>query len=86
METVWFSSSFYYFMRMAVYSACLSVPYPNLVCTGRKVSDPLDLEFSEMLSGCWISNMHPLKEQLLTAEPSLQPHLGFLHEKILRAQ
>lgn len=65
--------SFHFILLFYTYGClfcmCICVPYLDLVCMRQKVLSPLDLELNELLSGCWISKMHPLKEQLLSAEP-----------------
>ena len=57
------------------------------MCIGVKVSDSLELDFSdscELLCECWELNPGPLEEQsvLLTTEPSLQPHDFFFKDRV----
>jgi hypothetical protein len=69
---------FIFLFKKYLFISCMWVYYRCLQTHQKRASDPIT-DGCEPPCGCWELNSGPLEEQsvLLTAEPSLQPHLFF---------
>ena len=77
-------SSIFMHMCFACIHVCVRLCAWCLWRPEERALDPIGLELQAVVNitctcGCWQSNLDPLEEQpvLLTAEPALQPMLGF---------